>query len=281
MCDDYLLYESLLWSGDLDGLRKKSDEIVDFVPLEVCNHEHIKNIEGSDVCTECGMCIEILSRDKEWHFYGSSDTKNSSEPARCHKRRKDQRNIFKILENLNIPEAISANANEKYKVISKDDIYRGDRRRSIIAACLFHAYIEHGEPRTSAKIGKMFKLTEKKVNEGVNTYYKFFPNARVKYLTANDLIKGIMIDVGINMSHFWKINKLCKFLEDKSSTLNRSSPQSLASAIVYLHLCLMPEYKESLGINKIKFSKLVGLSDITISKLARDAALIINSGVKI
>lgn len=268
------------WFDDFNliELKTKTDGILG---EKECEHNQTELVDGSDVCLECGMCMATLSFDKEWRYYGAADTKNLSDPARCHKRRKDQRSIYKVIEGHGIPEAIVADANEKYKVIIEHAIFRGERRMSIIVACLFHAYMDHGEPRTASKLGKLFKLSEKKVNDGINTYYEFFPDARKKQVTAQDLIKGIMIDVGVNMSHYRKINRLCEYLNGRSSTLNRSTPQSVAAAIVYLHLCLLPEYKESLGMNKLRFSKMVGLSDITIGKLARDAASIIDSGIKI
>ena len=254
---------------------------LEWLSTEECVHTCTEIVDGSEVCVECGICTETLTFDKEWRYYGSLDNKNSKDPSRCHKRKKDQRTIHKDVEKYNIPEAIVESSNVKYQVIVKDQIYRGDRRLSIIVACLFYAYMEHGVPRTAERIGKIFKLSKKKVSEGISIYHTFFPDSLDIYLTPHDLLRGIMIDVGINMSHFRRINNLCVYLQNKSSILNRSSPQSVAAAIVYLHLCLLPQYKESVGLTKIKFSKLVGLSDITIGRLAKNAAEMIDCDVKI
>ena len=86
-----------------------------------------------------------------------------------------------------------------------------------------------------------------------------------------------MIRTDINFSHLRRINKLCHYLENRSALLNRSNPQSVAAAIVYLYLCLEPEYKEKLGMSKIKFAHIVNLSDITITKLGKESQRIIQN----
>ena len=135
--------------GDIKILKEKTDTLC----TEKCEHTSTELIDGANVCIECGMCTSTLTFDKEWRYYGSSDSKNTKDPARCHKRKKDQRTIYKDVEKYKIPEAIVENANSKYQIIIKDQIYRGKRRLSIIVACLFHSYIEHGVPRTADRIG--------------------------------------------------------------------------------------------------------------------------------
>lgn len=91
-----------------------------------------------------------------------------------------------------------------------------------------------------------------------------------------------MIRTNINFSHLRKINELCNYLDNRSPLLNRSNPQSVAAAIIYLYLCLEPEYKERLGLTKIKFANIVKLSDITITKLGKESQRIIqNDNIRI
>ena len=81
------------------------------------------------------------------------------------------------------------------------------------------------------------------------------------------------------MENYPSIFKIAKGLEGVDTCLNRSSPQSVASAIVYFYLCLFPKLKTELGLTKTKFAKDVKLSDITISKLVKKIAEI--KGMKI
>ena len=53
--------------------------------------------------------------------------------------------------------------------------------------------------------------------------------------------------------------------------LGRSNPQSVAAAIVWLYLCLNPEVKAEHHLSKSLYAKRVSLSEITISKLAKES----------
>jgi hypothetical protein len=85
---------------------------------------------------------------------------------------------------------------------------------------------------------------------------------------------------GIDKKHYKNIIKISRSIENSSRLLKRSSPQSVASAIIYFYLCLNPEYKAELGLTKNKFAELALLSDITVSKLVREAQMICNCVVQ-
>ena len=62
----------------------------DFIPKEiknqesgVCKHTNITQSGYVYLCVDCGEeIIENISQDKEWRYYGQSDTKHSSDPNR-------------------------------------------------------------------------------------------------------------------------------------------------------------------------------------------------------
>jgi hypothetical protein len=238
-----------------------------------CKHGNIIIIEDNEVCVECGAVVQDLE-ESEWKADGP---KNISDPMRCHKRKSGERTIYKDVENMEFPDIIVKSANKKYQEIIKNNIYRGAKRKAIIVACLFYSYIEHGEFRTSDEISRKFNIKKKSVKEGFAKYCETFPHAATQYIDAKDLIKQIMIRTNINFSHLRKINKLCEYLENKSQLLNRSNPQSVAAAIVYLYLCLESEYKDQIGMTKLKFANIVNLSDITITKLGKESQRIIKN----
>ena len=49
----------------------------------------------------------------------------------------------------------------------KGNIYRGNCRRAIIFACVFHSYKSIGQPQTHEKLIKLFKLTRKSGLKGL------------------------------------------------------------------------------------------------------------------
>lgn len=261
-----------------------SDENDIIVDQNSCTHSETFIEDGKEYCNLCLMMLteKDVSYVRDNKYLGINEVGFSKDPQRCHKRRPDQRNIFKDVENLDFPESIVKNANKKYQEIIKDDIYRSSNRKAIITACIYHAYIDENEHRTAEEISSQFGIKRKTMKEGFTKYYECFPSASTNYITPKQLVKRIMIKTHIEFPHLKKINKLCDFLDNKSVVLNRSTPQSVAAAIVYLYLSLNPEYKESLKLNKLKFSNIVGLSDITITKLGKEAQRIIkNNTIKI
>ena len=66
--------------------------------------------------------------EKEWRYYGSSDTRHNSDPSRCHLRKNDEKNIFKDVENMKFNEKIVSIANTLYEKVTKGSIFRGNSR---------------------------------------------------------------------------------------------------------------------------------------------------------
>lgn len=248
-----------------------------------CAHSETTIVNNGEVCSSCGVVIQQdISSEKDIRYTGLCDTKSSKDPTRCHKRKSDQRNIYKDVEGMGFPESIVKIANKKYQEIIKDAIYRGAKRKAIIVSCIYYSYMDQSEHRTSDEISKKFNIKKKSLKEGFSKYCECFPEATIKYVSPVDLVRQIMIRANIHFSHFQKIARLCEFLENKSPLLNRSNPQSVASSIVYLYLCLEPEYKEKLEMTKAKFAEIVELSDITITKLGKEAQRVIqNDSIKI
>jgi len=259
----------------------KDKEICGECGIEIiCEHKETEMVNNIEMCTECGV---IMKENSSYEKYFSSGDKYSKDPTRCHKRKSDQkRTINKDVEGMDFPESIVKSANKKYQLIIGNDIYRGAKRKAIIIACLYFAYLSQGESRTVDEISHNFGVKKKNVKGGFTKYYEKFPDAKNEYITSKHLIRRVMILANINFTHLKKINRLCDYLDNSSALLNRSNPQSVAASIVYLYLCLEPDYKARLCLSKLNFSKIVGLSDITITKLGKEAQTIIgNESVKI
>ena len=240
-----------------------------------CLHENTyEGDNGLHLCKDCGEEIEIFDFQPEWRYYGGFDNRSTKDPARCHRGRPSGKNLTKMFEELkiDIPNAIKAQVESKYnKVVGKNTV-RGKGRRSIVAACLFYTYREFGEYRTSDYIRNLFFLTKKNMSDGLSDYYAAFPDARTEHTTPENLIRWIFTLTGVNQNHYRRVVQISRYLENSSRLLERSSPQSVASAIVYFYLCLFPEHKFELGLTKNKFAEKALLSDITVTKLVREAA---------
>jgi transcription initiation factor TFIIIB Brf1 subunit/transcription initiation factor TFIIB len=248
--------------------------------VEKCFHTNIIENDGQNICEECGIMIDEVSCDKDWRYYGSSDNRMSKDPTRCYKKKNDMRSIYKDVEGMSFSESIINNANKKYRSLVKDKIYRGNNRKALIVNCIFYSYKDQGEEVPIMDIARKFNIKKKTISEGMKLYTMNFSTDK-HYTLPKDLIIPILNKVNIDMKYLTEIKKLCDSLHNKSDLLNRSNPNSVASAIVYLYICMNPEYKKKLGLTKNKFADAVELSDITITKLVNDASKIINANVKL
>ena len=156
----------------------------------------------------------------------------------------------------------------KYQKIKKtegDKIFRGKSLKSIVASCLFHTYQEFGEFRTSNYIRELFNVKQN-MSLGMTKYLKAFPEARTKHVTPQKHLPWIMKLTGVDCSHYRRIRAITLYIVAASELVERSNPQSVAAAIIFLYLCMNQNYKNKLGITMSSFAKKVKLSDITITK---------------
>jgi len=97
-------------------------------------------------------------------------------------------------------------------------------------------------------------------------------------IKPSDLVKRIMLLAKMSfVPHYKYIVRMTKCFENVNTTLNRSSPQSVAAAVVYLYICLSPELKESMAATKTKFAQDVNISEMTITKLVRQLSAIVGT----
>ncbi len=248
--------------------------------METCFHKNTyEDDNGLNVCRDCGIESEMFDFKPEWRYYGSSDNKITKDPSRCrNKSRSNSRGIDKVFEDsrIDIPEAVKAQINVKYNKIIGPNVARGKCRKGIIAACWFHVYREFGFYRTTDYIGSRFSLSKKNMSDGLTAYYEAFPEDRTAHTTAENLLEWILSLTGINKVHYRKIVTIARYLDNSSRLLKRSSPQSVAVAVVYFYLCLNPQYKADLGLTKSKFAEKARLSDITVTKLVKEASIVSN-----
>ena len=241
---------------------------------EKCVHANISNENGLTTCFDCGKEIEkTIFQNKEWRYYGNADNKRSSDPNRVHIRKIDDRNIYKDVENMKFSDKIVSLANQIYVEVSKGQIYRGNSRKAIIFACMFHSLKISGKPQSHEKLMKIFDLSKKNGLRGLKIVNLNAPKnsmIHTTYITPANIIDDIMDKFDANQEHKNEVIKLYDKIKNKSSKINRSRPGSIASGLVYFWISL-----KNINVSIKDFATKVDLSELTILKIAKEISEIL------
>jgi transcription initiation factor TFIIIB Brf1 subunit/transcription initiation factor TFIIB len=231
-----------------------------------CQHVDTIEDDGMVVCITCGVQLDrVIEYSKEWRYYGSADNKHTSDPNRVQQRKSDERTIHSDVENMGFSERIVNIANRKFCQVTNGKIYRGDSRRSIVFACIFHAYKKMGKPQSHEKLMNIFELETKNGLHGIKYIKLNTPKEAVytsSYITPANLVEEIMDKFSATKEQKQQVVDMFNRIKNRSSTLNRSRPQSFASGLVYFWICVTKK-----DITLDKFAADVGLSDNTIRNI--------------
>lgn len=241
-----------------------------------CSHDNIVSEKGVTICVDCGEEIQQkIKHDKEWRYYGQDDNKHVSDPNRVQIRKSEERSIFKDVENLGFSENIIAKANKIYAQVTKGKIFRGNSRKAIVFACVFHAYKMSGKPQSHERLIEIFSLNRKTGLRGlkyVNLYAPKDSKIRTTYITPINLVDEIMEQFSATKEQKQEVIELYEQIKNKSSRLNRSRPQSTASGLVYYWICLKKK-----DISLKDFTEKVTLSELTVNKIAKEIAEVLGT----
>ena len=236
-----------------------------------CEHTNVFTDKGVTVCTDCGVETDRkLSHDKEWRYYGPSDTKRVSDPNRVQLRKTEERSIYKDVENLGFSESIVSKANKIYSQVTNGKIFRGNSRKAIVFACIFHAFKLSGNPLSHERLINIFKLNRKTGLKGlkyVNLYAPKDSSIRTTYITPINLVEEIMDQFNASDAQKAEVKELYSKIHNKSSRLNRSRPQSVAAGLTFYWIC-----KKQKDLSLKDFTRKVTLSELTINKIAKEIA---------
>lgn len=236
------------------------------------------DIHGVVSCVQCGEEITCkILHEKEWRYYGSSDSKRMSDPNRVQIRKVDDRTIHKDVESMGFSETIVNRANTLYKQVTKADngyrIYRGNSRKAIIFACIFHAYKLSGKHQTPEHLIKLFGLNRKNGLKGlkiVNVNAPKDSKIHTTHITPVHIITDIMDQFKASPQQKSEVTALYEKIRNRSSKLNRARPQSVAAALTYYWI-----RKTGLDISLREFANTVKLSELTINKNAKEIQAIL------
>lgn len=239
-----------------------------------CSHKNIN--QKNNCCEDCGVQIsKELFYDKEWRYYGPYDNRNVNDPSRCHFRKNDDKNIYKDISSLNLPDNIVKEANKLYIHVVKERIYRGNTRKSIIFACIFYAYKQFKNPQSCDTLTKLFNITRRDGLKGLkivnlNTDDKIIEKST--YITPVNIIKEIMTQFDAKKEDIESVISLFTKIEGKSEVLSRARPQSVAAGLIRYYII-----KQDREISMEDFKEKVQLSDLTINRIVREITRIIES----
>lgn len=243
-----------------------------------CKHLNVaKDETGIDVCSDCGVEFKSLDFSKEWRNFGALDNRSTRDQSRCHKQKSAPKGIRTVFDahKIDISDALVGMVEAKFnKIIEKSDnkLFRGEGREALIVMCLFFAYQDIDEYRPVEYVRNLFNVSQKNMSSAMTLYYNAFPEDITRHMTPEKLIPWYMSLTGVGSEHYSHIVSISRYLSATSQLIERSNPQSVAASTIYFYLCLFPEYKNELGLTKLKFAEKANLSDITITKIVKNMA---------
>lgn len=261
---DFSLFEEMF-----DEIHSSGDTDDDECSYVECSHVETINDGGQEVCISCGKEVDnIITHAKDWRYYGNSDNKHAKDPTRVQLRRVDERSIYNDLSTMNFSSSIINCANDLYKEATDGRIFRGNSRKSIISACVFYAYQVSGKSQTHDKLLKIFQINKKSGLKGLKHVSLNVSKKSITPLTNNEpdpILEDIMAQFDATDKQKEEVYDIFNSVQNKSRKLNRSKPQSTASGIVYYWIT-----KNNINITLKEFSKIVKLSELTITKLSKE-----------
>jgi transcription initiation factor TFIIIB Brf1 subunit/transcription initiation factor TFIIB len=241
-------------------------------PVE-CTHENVVFEKSVCICVNCGIEIqEELIEEKEWRYQTNNYVTDMN---KVQMRKQEERSIRRDVENLGFSENIIAYADELYKTVTKEKIFRGNSRKAIIFACIFNAFKKFDKPQSHESLIQTFNLKKKVGLKGLKQVNLALPKdykSKISHIKVETIIDEIMTKFAASPEQKSEVQELYTLIKNKSSKINRSRPQSIASGIVFFWICLKGK-----NINLKEFAKRVCLSELTINKIIKEINEVISA----
>ena len=266
--NNFELFDKIVSTIDIQRKKEKSEEKIE--EKNNCKHKNIELKNKIKICQNCGIELDFqnISTDKEWRFYGNSDSRHSNDPNRVQARKSEERNIYKDCANLRFSNKIIEQANIIYSQVTQGKIFRGNSRKSIVFACIFHSFKLSGRPQSHEKLINVFGLSRKAGLKGLKMVNLNAPKnspIRTTYITPINLVEEIMDKFSATIKQKREVIELYHKIKNRSSRLNRSRPQSVSAGLIYYWIS-----ENKINISLKDFTKKVSLSELTINKIAKE-----------
>tara|TARA_Y100000591_G_scaffold72454_1_gene60230 strand:- start:420 stop:1208 length:789 start_codon:yes stop_codon:yes gene_type:complete len=228
-------------------------------------------------CTLCGLQLdnEILYNNEHKTYNNNNNNRKFNNSNRCHLRKSDEKNIFKDVSNLNIPDNVIQEANTIYQNVVKDQIYRGNTRKAIIFACIFYAYKNINRPQTCDSLIHLFNIDRREGLKGlkiVNLNSNNTTISKTNYITPQNIITEFMNNLSASKEDIQNVINLYDRIHKKSEIINRARPQSVASGLIRYYII-----KHNKNISIADFISIVHISELTINRMVKEISRILDS----
>ena len=144
--------------------------------------------------------------------------------------------ITKEIEFLNLGREIVELANQFFIKACDSKIHRGKFRKSIICACIFHAFLLKNCPQNFDTIIKWFNLNNHTANKGFNLVKLKIPEVRYLYENYIDAAFSIIRQLGVTPTKKFRLflenEEIVKFIDSKSSR----RLYFILSTLIYVYL---------------------------------------------
>lgn len=229
-----------------------------------CAHVNWLMESFNKICEDCGVVI----REDESDDVATPIVKYNTDPKRCHARRYEEKGIYKDVEKFGFSDKIVSIANVLYEQVANGKIFRGNSRKGLIFACIFHAYKINNNPQSCEHLIEIFGIERKIGLKGlkhVNLNAPKDSKFREYQISTEDIIKEIMDKFNANDMQKEEAIEIYRKIQNKSSLLNRSRPQSVASGIVRYYII-----QNNKDISMEFFKSRVHLSELTITRIVAE-----------
>ncbi len=245
-----------------------------------CNHTNFVIESGIKLCIDCGfeISLNISGCETDWKYSSSKDKIYIHDISRIQIRCiKEDYGIFKDVEGMGFSDKVVSLANEYYNKITKGEIRRGKSRKSFIFACIFHAYATLNDEKCCDSLKNRFGLDKKELLKGLRNFELTKPDdlkLKPVYITPAHLVDDMIDKLNGTEEQKIEIKKLYnENIYKKSDYLyNRCRPKSVCAGLIWYYYL----YKKK-NINIKDFKEKLGLSDLTIEKIAKEISRILNT----
>ena len=257
---------SIIEEIDINQLSNLIDIAYTNIPLN--NKFNCPNCNSSNIVNcICSDCFVNLSYTIDYENHGMMDINSSTNTYGCTFLNLDLPDTSSYLSFKNL--AINSKIKMAHKWITNNNkeknlIKRGINYKSFILSCISHACKINNEYLSKNELSDMFDINKNEVKKGEKIFNNLIKikNFNVKYIV---MTPDIYIIRFCNKLNFTKLltNTVIKITANlqKLHIINDHKPNSVATCAVYIMIIL-----NNLNINKSYISKILGISQATITK---------------
>lgn len=233
---------------------------------DICPHANVIVNMGFHECTDCGL--QLTENKKEM----------VDDYTRCWVVRKAPKGLFDDVKHCGFPEMVVSKANEIFEKACTENVFRINRRRSIVIACLIEAYKLLKIPYNIRDITDQLPTNSENPLAGSEIVEPIVKKMDVNrerdiYISPLDSVREILSSTWQNWESVYpEIKDIFEKVDQKSKALNTARPKSVAAGIIYYYILM-----RSTPLSLDQFAKISGMSIATIKKMVLAVANVLGT----